>query len=193
MPRKRLNVKSRIEGLSETAFAILMDAPLPADASTWEEWELGYPTVRVNKCRALWTAYRELILTEYIRQNPGRRPSWWWLFDEQCPRLTSFDVESLGWPKNASWLVTTPQPRRRVGGVGIPHGLPVDGYVPEFHCGISENWISIDPADPPRFESQAAYLNRHGLLTGTEKKYLSKHPELLEPEAVLLEESEASS
>ncbi|MRR56121.1 MAG: hypothetical protein EG822_16750 [Deltaproteobacteria bacterium] len=47
---------------------------------------------------------------------------------------------------------------------------------------------AIDPNDPPTFESEAAYLSRHGLLTKEEKAYLKKHPELLEPEAVIFDE-----
>jgi hypothetical protein len=44
--------------------------------------------------------------------------------------------------------------------------------------------VAIDPNDPPVFESEATYLDRHGLLSAEEKKHLAKHPELLEPEVV---------
>ncbi|HAR38567.1 MAG TPA: hypothetical protein DCS09_08385, partial [Porphyromonadaceae bacterium] len=45
--------------------------------------------------------------------------------------------------------------------------------------------LAIDPADPPKYESQAAYLRRHGLLTREERAHLGKHPELLEPEMAM--------
>jgi len=43
---------------------------------------------------------------------------------------------------------------------------------------------AIDPADPPLFESQAAYLQRHALLTAEERRYLARNPRLLEDEAL---------
>lgn len=42
----------------------------------------------------------------------------------------------------------------------------------------------IDPDDPPRYESQAAYLERHGLLLPGERERLSEadfEPEAVEP------------
>jgi hypothetical protein len=39
-------------------------------------------------------------------------------------------------------------------------------------------------------ESQAAYLQRHGLLTTEEKAHLKKHPVLLEPMTVTVDEAE---
>ena len=42
---------------------------------------------------------------------------------------------------------------------------------------------------PPVYESEAAYLDRQGLLTPAEKKYLKEHPESLEPEKVEFEEN----
>jgi hypothetical protein len=47
--------------------------------------------------------------------------------------------------------------------------------VPSFTKGIPSSWQSVDENDPPIFESEASYLDRHGLLTATEKKFLEKH------------------
>jgi hypothetical protein len=44
--------------------------------------------------------------------------------------------------------------------------------------------VPIDPDDPPMFESEAVYLQRHGLLTAAEERHLEKHPELLDPETL---------
>jgi hypothetical protein len=46
--------------------------------------------------------------------------------------------------------------------------------------------LPIDPQDPPRFESEAAYLRRWGLLTPAEEKHLARHPELLQPEVITI-------
>jgi hypothetical protein len=42
--------------------------------------------------------------------------------------------------------------------------------------------VAIDPGDPPVFESQASYLERHGLFLPGERKRLKK--EDFEPEVV---------
>ena len=64
----------------------------------------------------------------------------------------------------------------------------------ERRGAILPEWIKSHPATRPWAfwkveqrgyrggESEAAYLDRHGLLTASEKKYLASHPELLEPE-----------
>jgi hypothetical protein len=62
--------------------------------------------------------------------------------------------------------------------------------VPEFTMGIPSGWASINEGDPPIFESEAAFLDRHGLLTPQEKKYLASHQELLEPEKVEIDDDE---
>jgi hypothetical protein len=62
---------------------------------------------------------------------------------------------------------------------------------------ILKNWIKEKPCSRPfafwRFdapeprlpgESEASYLQRHGLLTASEKRHLQGHPELLEPEVL---------
>ena len=64
------------------------------------------------------------------------------------------------------------------------HGNPIGTKYKEGHF----KGKAIDPDDPPRYESEAAYLQRLGLLTPAEEKYLQKHPELLEPETVILED-----
>ncbi len=58
------------------------------------------------------------------------------------------------------------------------HGNPIGT---EFSDGNFDG-IAYDPDDPPIFENQAAYLDRHGLLTPAEKGSLA--PEAFEPEAV---------
>ena len=98
-----------------------------------------------------------------------------------------------------------PEPRQRIGGIGTP-SYEVLNVKPSFFKGVSNSFIDendmkyyadsfkgknvfpIDANDPPEFESEAAYLQRHDLLTPQEKKYLASHPELLEPEKVTFED-----
>jgi hypothetical protein len=65
---------------------------------------------------------------------------------------------------------------------------------PEYHLGLPATWVDDrdvaifgdgpngppdwpgipkDPADPPQFECQASYLDRHGLFLAGERKRLS--------------------
>jgi hypothetical protein len=158
----------------------------------------------------LWKQHGKEFLGAYIEKHPGRRPLPWWQWDG--PRQ---DTGS-----GAFWE-PLPILRHRLGGVGTPKH-EVLAYVPQFHKGIPEGWVSkfdeeyyngrardvhgnpigtkykeghfkgkaIDPNDPPTFEAEAVYLERHGLLTAAEKKWLAKHPEALEPEKIKLEEGE---
>ncbi len=105
----------------------------------------------------LWKRHRAGLLAEWIREHPGSRPFAWWEFD------------SAG-------------SRRKVGGSGVlyPHGeclkghsLPADGH-----------WdVDPDPADPPRFESEATCLKRLRALEPGEEKRIARgawKPEVLE-------------
>lgn len=90
----------------------------------------------------------------------------------------------------AWWLFDAPEPRRRTGGMGTPKH-EVLAYRPSYSWGMPDYWIeaweityysnrksetfqaeAYDPNDPPTFESDAAYLGRHGLLTAAERRRL---------------------
>ena len=137
---------------------------------------------------ANWQESQGEIMDKWETQHPCSRPWAWW--------------------RDAA------EPRRRIGGIGTPssevlaiapsfeYGIPGHWVKPfdvsyyngravdihgkkigSFSSGDFKG-VAINPADPPLFESQASYLQRHGLLTATEKAYLKRHPELLKPEAV---------
>ena len=58
---------------------------------------------------------------------------------------------------------------------------------------INPTFAEIDDADPPVFESEAAYLRRHRLLTPAERVHLKAHPELLVPEVVVFDDGDADA
>lgn len=106
-----------------------------------------------------WDAARDAVLDEWTQTNPGTRPVHWWLFD-------------------------APEQRQRIGGKGTPcHEVLADA--PSFNLGIPTCWVSdkwitdrvkaelYDPTDPPKYESQAAFLKRHNLFLSDEEKRLS--------------------
>ena len=76
------------------------------------------------------------------------------------------------------WMFDSPEPRRRLGGTGEP-------FEDSFARGLPEFWESIDRADPPRFESEAAYLARHNLLSTSERRRLT--PADFEPEVIAVD------
>jgi hypothetical protein len=93
----------------------------------------------------------------------------WWIEQKPCSRPARF------------WEFELSEPRKRLGGTGEPD------VSTDYKKGIPSDWEAIDPEDPPTFESEAAYLERHGLLTKSEKQWLAEHPEALEPEVISVE------
>ena len=114
-----------------------------------------------ERIRLAWEQHRPALMSEWIQQHPGTRPWAWWKFDDDIP-----------------------DPRQRIGGKGqtMPEKYPA--YAPSYDKGIPSSWAEIDPGDPPLYESESAFLLRHGLLSTAEKRHIEKHPELLEPEKV---------
>jgi hypothetical protein len=103
---------------------------------------------------AEWQSARDELMAVWLKEHPGTRPWAWWAFD--C----------------------TTGPRLRMGGTGRREKQTI------MDCGIpckNTWWRDVDPARPPLYESQAAYLQRHDLLAPAEKKWLAAHPEALKP------------
>lgn len=152
--------------------------------------------------RKLWDAHRSEILAAWIRECPGTRPALWYEFD--APRMSRVDLAWHGWEYDyfAAHLC---DPRKRVAGIGDPAAEHL-AYVPYLPYGIPDRWITeedlkiwpglkataFNPDDPPKYESEAAYLDRHGLLLPEEKRQLKREdfePEIIQPPQ---EESEES-
>lgn len=171
MPRKREILKKRVVVLPEWCIRYFETGDTGHGADFF-----AYAASKGEKLTALWAIYREKLLPGWIERTPCTRPWYWWCSD--APR------ELVPWCQGWEYYAMQPH-RKRLGGTSEPS-----------HCAHTEkgmltaddmNWLSFDPADPPTFESQAAYLDRHGLLSAEEKRHLKKHPELLEPEAVVFE------
>lgn len=168
MPRRPKRIFER-KGIPENIWKFLND-DLPNPFDDFDIFVLSDEAVQ-----KLWNESEEEILSNWISGNPGTRPSLWWKYD-------------------------FPEPRQRIGGIGTPSHevLAVEAC---YEFGLPTSWISefeerhhfetckgkaIDFNDPPLFESQTAYLQRHGLLISSEEKYLLRHPELFEPEKINL-------
>jgi hypothetical protein len=54
------------------------------------------------------------------------------------------------------------------------HGNPIEKWKGGYYKEGDFKGVAVDPYDRPVFESQAAYLERHGLFVAGEKKRLRK-------------------
>ena len=97
-------------------------------------------------------------MKDWIAKRPGTRPTMWWRFD--APRWEP----SEKWAPFSSLVSRLPDPRLRLGGTGTP-AFETIAVAPSWPLGIPDYWCDdFDQADPPVYESQAAYLKRHGLV-----------------------------
>jgi len=117
-----------------------------------------------------WVRSRKKILESWLSNHPGTRPYAWWCFEAPGNRL-------------------------RVGGTGTAKH-DVLQYAATCVFGIPRYWIlpqdtgiltrpgfkgkPLDANDPPLYESQTTYLERHGLLTEFEKTALPDNARDLE-------------
>ena len=118
-----------------------------------------------------WQSLRPTVLPAWAGKHPGTRPWAWWLFD--APRSQDY-----GW--------RPPDGRLRIGGSGE---VLVDAALDDEGMGVPTRWRSgtVDPRDPPTFESSASYLRRHGLLIEGEERRLRAGD--FEPVALEIEEA----
>ncbi len=93
-----------------------------------------------------WRKHGAAMVEEFAHKEPGRRPEVWWQWN-------------------------APEPRVRLGGVGIEAHKRL-AYSAHCTYGIVDVFIHCDdPSNLPFFESEAAYLRRLGLfLPGEEQR-----------------------
>ncbi|MEI8189772.1 MAG: hypothetical protein WCI75_08645 [candidate division NC10 bacterium] len=185
MPRKPRTPRIVKHKLSPDEIAYLTDAVVEDEGFTLWCYRREMPGFdHEPKPREVWERHREEFLPAFIREHPGRRPLPWWQWDaptEAAPGWSEFQVAQ----------------RRRLGGTGTPLH-EVSASWGGFTKGIPNSWagaehfggVAIDPAHPPTFESEAAYLRRRRLLTADERAHLAKHPALLDPEVVVFDDDE---
>lgn len=193
MPTKRTRrTHGRRSTVSDVVLYLLSDGLIKLPATTNVE------NARLEAFRFMWGEDRQrvwgqcedFILPRFIKERPGTRPKMWW--DCDAPEVCRKRLGGIG---DVAWdhLAYKEQ---------YGHGLPqlfVEEWSVEYYNGrqrdihgnrIGTNYKeghftgkAIDPENPPMYESQAAYLERHGLLTASEKRALN--PKDFEPEFVL--------
>ena len=178
MPTNRTRRTRSMKGrLTPAELAYLTDTD--AKVEGLDEWclfcfRLGLSAGDIHP-RDLWEEYRDDFLPDYISRNPGKRCLPWWQWD--APRHDT---------GTGAYYEPLLIPRERMGGKGETMWEKYPAYQPSYFKGLPASWAWIDSEDPPTFDSEAAHLDRHNLLSETEKRYLTKHAGLLTPEKVVL-------
>jgi hypothetical protein len=146
VPRKRRHAKLRREGLSAGVRAHLEVGYLPGEKL--EGWLEVY-FLGSKERQVLWELHSAAILSAWIVHHPGTRPWAWWMFEATEPRRCVVGVELLMPTREpADWAWVWHQ----------------DVGVPAFRQSRPPGYLGL-----PAVESQAAYLDRLGLL-GVEER-----------------------
>jgi hypothetical protein len=111
---------------------------------------------REDEAAEAWEVLREEILREHITEAPCTRPWAWWAFEPREPRLCIDAVRDE------------------------PEADEDAEEDASLFFGVRSPYWGTN-REELRFESQAHYLRRYGLLTKAERAHLERHPELLEP------------
>jgi hypothetical protein len=197
MPHKLRTDKHRPQ-VNDTLWDILTDRPLEKPA--------GKYFCSDGQKREAWDALRDEILEAWVQEYPGTRPSHWWRYD--APRMPIGTWPGCYWdgklpePRLRLGGVGTPAHEVLAFVPAFPFGVPdrwVDAWMVDYYNGRAVDvhgspigtqyhedhfsGVAIDPDDPPTLESQAAYLERHGMFLPGEPKRLTDDD--FEPESVM--------
>jgi hypothetical protein len=185
MPVKRRVAKQRTyREISQAVWRWLTDEGEPNSQTDpegfWEVFMLQGSELRpdgsdkTNELVTVWNQVREELLSEWAAEHPGTRPRMWWALEAPRAKLGTF---------RGCWYDDHLQePRLLVGGTGRP-AHEVLALMPSYEFGIPTSWMNLREDNPPVFESQAAYLKRHGLLPPAEARRLSAVD--FEPEQII--------
>jgi hypothetical protein len=199
--RKRTPRSRKVLALNPGEINFLYDRDDPL-GNPW----MGRHFMTKEEIKALWVHNRDEVLKWWADNHPCTRPGPWWEYDAPKELVHGCDgTEFFAYQTYRLRLGGIGTPAHEVlayvpaSTLGIPdswverwsvdyyngravdiHGERIGTEYKEGHFKV----VAIDPDDPPAYESQAAYLQRHGLLTAEEKQYLKKHRELMEPEVI---------
>ncbi|MBP7571018.1 MAG: hypothetical protein KBA95_13245 [Acidobacteria bacterium] len=155
-----------------------------------------------GRVRGLWERLRAELLASWTREHPGTRPAAWWWFDaprwrradwpRECQCLGPWADERWAEPRRRLGGIGDPAFLKLAIVPSFERGIPrqwVDAWDVAYYTGQARDvhgepigsefagreftGAAVDPSDPPTFESEAAYLERHGLLTHGERARLT--------------------
>ena len=210
MPRKQRNPKARREPVNPYVYAWLESGELPDRQTLGDGWWDAFEAIGNDRgIEAIWREAQAELLEAWINARPGTRPHGWWQFDaprwreadkpERARRITAEDFpeprKRLGgigdpayahlnvWPAfhfgfPTCWVSDFDEAYYNGRSRDI-HGKRIGT---EYHKGYFKG-LAPRPDDPPVYESQAAYLERHNLMSDAERRRLPAdafEPERLE-------------
>jgi hypothetical protein len=151
VPTWRKQIARAAAALNPAQIAFLYDEPAPndMDAAVWVE-------------HSILTASHRSPDDSPMIGHPTARQLW---REHGSAVLAAWIRARPGTRPAAWWRCDAPEPRRRLAGVGEPK---LNGR----HLGVPAEWFSVDPENPPLFESEPAFLRRHGLLQPGEVRRL---------------------
>jgi hypothetical protein len=137
--------------------------PAEWDRLGFSEWfREGRPSIR-----DLWRIYQSDVLDAWRAEVPGQRPPLWWTHSAPGPLRRR--VGGTGTLLADCLAAYAPSPPR----YGVPTGwLTADLAAYYRQEDPAFRWPAVGLADPPRFESEATYLDRNGLLKADERRRL---------------------
>ena len=170
--------------------------PNPFEVLTWTCHRAEHD----DPVKSAWDKCRDKIMPAWTARHPGTRPYSWWEYDAPResigtrPGTTHWDGK-LAEPRERLNGTGTPAHEVLAYGPSYFMGIPTswvqqsqveryNGRSRDIHGNRIEKWkggyykegdfkgVAIDPDAPPTFESQAAYLERHKLLTDDERDAL---------------------
>ena len=189
---RRFRVRRRADPISPGLIALMSDEPAPVG----DEGAKFFTTPA--ELSRLWIEHGPTIIVEWIANYPGTRPSCWWRYD--APRWVPdadhagrWYVADLPEPRRRLGGIGTPCHEVLAHVPSWPLGIPdqwVEAWDADYYNGRAVDihgvpigikfrdrgfaGVPIYPLDPPRFESQAAYLVRHNLLLRGENARLKQ-------------------
>jgi hypothetical protein len=202
---RRRVARSLVPEMSEVLINYLLTGGLPESSPTGgmpREWfEVYRMTAHPAAFRADWQVVREALLSMWKQDKPGTRPWAWWAFDaprwrrEDMPaRVQSITALDCAEPRRRLGGIGTPDYEVLNTWPSFDRGVPTswpsrwqvayyNGRARDIHGNrIGKDYheghfAGLAPRvdDPPLFESEAAYLKRHGFLTAAERRALSAH------------------
>jgi len=186
--------------------------PSVIDFLFYGEAEPGTEAEKLNRSRffdpdvikRMWKTYQKELLSAWISEHPCSRPFSWWRYNAPTEPVPGWEHRHFDAPQRRR-LGGVGSPSHEFLSIA-PHfsyGIPeswvnqfqadyYNGRARDIHGNLIKNeyheghfqGVAISEEDPPTYEGQSVYLERHGLLTEAEKQWLEKHAEAREPEAV---------
>lgn len=131
-----------------------------------------------------WERIQDRVVDEWKVKRPGHRPRMWWTHNSAGPRKRLGGTGDLMFKRGTSyergipevWL--SPFQACYFRGMAVDvNGQPLESvrlnapvFSPEEFHGVPP-----DPADPPMYESEPAFLLRHKMLSDSERQLLTEY------------------